>query len=227
MGNMTDRPHGLETLRYVRLMLLVVPLLLIVAILIYAVVNHRIEDSISSYYLGPARDLFVAMVVATGILLVVYSGTPMEDLALNLAGFYAMFVALVPTRFEASLDLLDEAGRSRAVLSVRVAIIAVLIVTAVFAYLGRRTRRWPSPDLLGTPRRRFLMILCGLLLAAFLLLVIWRVIEGTYFAGVHITAAFLLVCSMAVAIASHLGTGACATATPAVDGGPTTRRSSG
>ena len=65
MGNMTDRPHGLETLRYVRLMLLVVPLLLIVAILIYAVVNHRIEDSISSYYLGPARDLFVAMVVAT------------------------------------------------------------------------------------------------------------------------------------------------------------------
>ena len=207
MGNMTDRPHGLETLRYVRLMLLVVPLLLIVAILIYAVVNHRIEDSISSYYLGPARDLFVAMVVATGILLVVYSGTPMEDLALNLAGFYAMFVALVPTRFEASLALLDEAGRSRAVLSVRVAIIAVLIVTAVFVYLGRRTRRWPSPDLLGTPRRRFLMILCGLLLAAFLLLVIWRVIEGTYFAGVHITAAFLLVCSMAVAIASHLGTG--------------------
>lgn len=96
MGNMTDRPHGLETLRYVRLMLLVVPLLLIVAILIYAVVNHRIEDSISSYYLGPARDLFVAMVVATGILLVVYSGAPMEDLALNLAGFYAMFVALVP-----------------------------------------------------------------------------------------------------------------------------------
>lgn len=207
MGNMTDRPYGLETLRYVRLMLLVVPLLLIVAILVYAVVNHRIEDSISSYYLGPARDLFVAMVVATGILLVVYSGAPMEDLALNLAGFYAMFVALVPTRFEASLALLDAAERSRAVLSVRVAIIAVLIVTTVFAYLGWRTRRWPSPDLLGTPRRRFLMILCGLLLAAFLLLVIWRVIEGTYFAGVHVSAAFLLVCSMAVAIASHLGAG--------------------
>ncbi len=158
MGNMTDRPHGLETLRYVRLMLLVVPLLLIVAILIYAVVNHRIEDSISSYYLGPARDLFVAMVVATGILLVVYSGAPMEDLALNLAGFYAMFVALVPTRFEASLDLLDEAGRSRAVLSVRVAIIAVLIVTAAILWLmGAGLAAWPVLVWLGVRQAVFIV----------------------------------------------------------------------
>lgn len=74
MHTITDEYQGRDTLRYVRLMLLVIPLLLLVAILIYGILTGRIEDSISSYYLGPTRDLFVAMLVATGVLLVVYKG---------------------------------------------------------------------------------------------------------------------------------------------------------
>lgn len=57
MSHQGQKAYGRDTLRYVRLMLLVVPLLMVVAIIIYALVNHRVEDSISSYYLGPARDL--------------------------------------------------------------------------------------------------------------------------------------------------------------------------
>ncbi|GAA3298615.1 hypothetical protein [Glutamicibacter nicotianae] len=73
MATSIERSPGRSTLRYVRLMLLVVPLLLVVAIVIYGIANQRIEDSLSSYYLGPARDLFVAMLVTTGVLLVVYT----------------------------------------------------------------------------------------------------------------------------------------------------------
>src|SRR5690606_16488599 len=123
MAHTIERSEGRDTLRYVRLMLLVVPLLLVVAILIYGLVNQRIEDSLSSYYLGPARDLFVAMLVTTGALLVVYSGEELEDYALNLAGFYAMFVALVPTKLGETLSTLSPGDQSKLILSVRVAIV--------------------------------------------------------------------------------------------------------
>ncbi|MCZ4150004.1 hypothetical protein BZG21_37030, partial [Escherichia coli] len=103
--------------RYVRLMLLVVPLLLVVAIVIYGIANQRIEDSLSSYYLGPARDLFVAMLVTTGVLLVVYTGEELEDFALNLAGFYAMFVAVVPTRLGETLADLPIGEQRRLIFS--------------------------------------------------------------------------------------------------------------
>ncbi len=205
MSHEVRSSYGQDTLRYVRLMLLVVPLLMIVAIIVYAVVNHRVEDSISSYYLGPARDLFVAMMVTTGVLLVVYSGPPLEDFALNLAGFYAMFIALVPTQLGNSLKLLDPEAQQKLILSVRVGIAAIIIVSAVFVFLGMRTNRWPKGEFLFSSWTKYLSIGCAVLLAAFLILVLWRAIEGTEFAWVHTSAAALLIASMGVAIASHLG----------------------
>ena len=200
-----ERFQGRDTLRYVRLMLLVVPLLLVVAIVIYGIVNQRIEDSLSSYYLGPARDLFVAMLVTTGALLVVYSGEALEDYALNLAGFYAMFVALVPTRLGETLATLAPAEQGKLILSVRVAIIAVLIVSAAFAWLGIKTSSWPHQALMHSTLTRALGWISTGLLAAFILLLIWRAFEGKTFAWVHASAAFLLIFSMGIAIASHLG----------------------
>ncbi|UUX59873.1 hypothetical protein [Glutamicibacter halophytocola] len=200
-----ERFQGRDTLRYVRLMLLVVPLLLVVAIVIYGIVNQRIEDSLSSYYLGPARDLFVAMLVTTGALLVVYSGEALEDYALNLAGFYAMFVALVPTRLGETLATLAPAEQGKLILSVRVAIIAVLIVSAAFAWLGIKTSSWPHKALKHSTLTRALGWISTGLLAVFILLLIWRAFEGKTFAWVHASAAFLLIFSMGIAIASHLG----------------------
>ena len=186
-------------------MLLVVPLLLVVAIVIYGIVNQRIEDSLSSYYLGPARDLFVAMLVTTGALLVVYSGEALEDYALNLAGFYAMFVALVPTRLGETLATLAPAEQGNLILSVRVAIVAVLIVSAAFAWLGIKTSSWPHQALMHSTLTRALGWISTGLLAVFILLLIWRAFEGKTFAWVHASAAFLLIFSMGIAIASHLG----------------------
>ncbi|ALG28420.1 hypothetical protein AOZ07_05005 [Glutamicibacter halophytocola] len=200
-----ERFQGRDTLRYVRLMLLVVPLLLVVAIVIYGIVNQRIEDSLSSYYLGPARDLFVAMLVTTGALLVVYSGEALEDYALNLAGFYAMFVALVPTRLGETLATLAPAEQGKLILSVRVAIVAVLIVSAAFVWLGIRTSNWPHKALMHSALTRALGWISTGLLAVFILLLIWRAFEGKTFAWVHASAAFLLIFSMGIAIASHLG----------------------
>ena len=200
-----ERFQGRDTLRYVRLMLLVVPLLLVVAIVIYGIVNQRIEESLSSYYLGPARDLFVAMLVTTGALLVVYSGEALEDYALNLAGFYAMFVALVPTRLGETLATLAPAEQGKLILSVRVAIVAVLIVSAAFVWLGIRTSSWPHKALMHSTLTRALGWISTGLLAVFILLLIWRAFEGKTFAWVHASAAFLLIFSMGIAIASHLG----------------------
>ncbi|MFJ5107855.1 MULTISPECIES: hypothetical protein [unclassified Glutamicibacter] len=204
MATSLEHSPGRSTLRYVRLMLLAVPLLLVVAIVIYGIANQRIEDSLSSYYLGPARDLFVAMLVTTGVLLVVYTGDELEDYALNLAGFYAMFVALVPTKLGETLAQLPLGEQRRLIFSVQVSVIAILVVSSVFIWLGIRTSRAPHRALFHSTATEALGLLSTLLLVGFVLLLLWRTVEGKQFAGVHASAAFLLIFSMGIAIASHL-----------------------
>lgn len=204
MATSLEHSPGRSTLRYVRLMLLAVPLLLVVAIVIYGIANQRIEDSLSSYYLGPARDLFVAMLVTTGVLLVVYTGDELEDYALNLAGFYAMFVALVPTKLGETLAQLPLGEQRRLIFSVQVSVIAILVVSSVFIWLGIRTSRAPHRALFHSTATKALGLLSTLLLVGFVLLLLWRTVEGKQFAGVHASAAFLLIFSMGIAIASHL-----------------------
>jgi len=205
MSSKDEILYGRDTLRYVRLALLVVPLLLMVAIVIYGLLNGKVEDSISSYYLGPSRDLFVAMLVSTGVLLVVYKGAPLEDYALNLAGFYAIFVALVPTRLGQTLSSLTSSAQIQLIRSVQISIVAVLVVSAVFVWLEWNTKKW-TPRALHTSKLSTILSLSSTVaLVAFIGLLFWRSIEGTDFAGVHYAAALLLILSMGVAIASHLG----------------------
>lgn len=208
MTTSLDRRQARDTLRYLRLMLLIIPLLLAVAIVIYAASTGTIEDSISSYYLGPARDLFVAMLVATGVLMVVYKGSsPLEDHALNFAGFYAMFVALVPTRLGETLDALAPAERTELVRSIQIAVVAVLVVAAVFVWIDRRTTDWAPRMLFRNTWSRILTVASFALLAGFLFLLVWRTAEGADFAGVHLASTLLMITSMGLAIASHVGPG--------------------
>ncbi|PRB67589.1 hypothetical protein [Arthrobacter sp. MYb213] len=205
MSSRDEILYGRDTLRYVRLALLVVPLLLMVAIVIYGLLNGKVEDSISSYYLGPSRDLFVAMLVSTGVLLVVYKGAPLEDYALNLAGFYAIFVALVPTRLGQTLSTLSSSAQIQLIRSVQISVVAVLVVSAVFVWLEWKTKKWTPRALHTSKLSTILSISSTVALIAFIGLLFWRSIEGTDFAGVHYAAALLLILSMGVAIASHLG----------------------
>ncbi len=63
--------------------------------------------SISAYHSGAARDVFVGTLVAIAACLVACQGrSPLEDFALNAAGFYVAFVALIPTELP---DILKEA----------------------------------------------------------------------------------------------------------------------
>lgn len=88
------------TYRYLRLG---VPLLVV---LLGAALVHRIflaeQDcwlgSISAYYYTAVRAVFVASLCAIGACLIINRGnTDREDIALNLAGFLAFFVAFIPT----------------------------------------------------------------------------------------------------------------------------------
>lgn len=91
------------TYRYLRLG---IPLLVV---LLAASLVHRIflveQDcwlgSISAYYYTAVRAVFVASLCAIGACLIINRGnTDREDVALNLAGFLAFFVAFIPTPLE-------------------------------------------------------------------------------------------------------------------------------
>ncbi|WP_153502576.1 hypothetical protein [Cumulibacter manganitolerans] len=86
------------TYRYVRLMLAAAVFAIGVAVTLSAVSESRIRGSISAYYYSPAQTVFVGALCAIGLALVaLQGGTGTEDNLLNLAGLFAMVVAIVPT----------------------------------------------------------------------------------------------------------------------------------
>src|ERR1043166_5802622 len=60
-----------------------------------------LQKSMSDYYHanhGALRDLFVGTLSGTGVILFLYQGvTRLEDYALNLAGLFALGIAMFPT----------------------------------------------------------------------------------------------------------------------------------
>ncbi|AEE46671.1 hypothetical protein [Cellulomonas fimi] len=197
-------PVARDTYRHLRLILVALPTLLLVGTLLIFVVTGRFETSLSAYYLGPIRDTFVGAMIGIAVCLVAYRGDPpIEDFALNLAGFYAVFVALVPTGLAESLDGMGPAQRAETVDALRVTVIGALLVTAAFLLADWRTRQLSPQTLMATPKRRLAFLALGALWVAFVLLVFYRLVEGDAFGGVHLSAAYLLVVSLALAVASH------------------------
>ncbi|NHB84244.1 hypothetical protein G7085_05365 [Tessaracoccus sp. HDW20] len=81
-----------------RWLLALLPGVLFIVTVGTAIVQGHLEGSISAYYGGPVRDIFVGVLVAEAALLVAYQGsTALEDYNFNGAGFYAVLVALIPT----------------------------------------------------------------------------------------------------------------------------------
>ena len=90
-----------------RWLLALLPAVLFIVTVGTAIVQGHLEGSISAYYGGPVRDVFVGVLIAEAALLVAYQGsTALEDYNFNGAGFYAVLVALIPTGLEDSLAAL-------------------------------------------------------------------------------------------------------------------------
>jgi len=87
------------TYRYLRIGMTMTVLAIFVSVAIQA--EHSkwtFLDSLSTYYYTPAQFVFVASLVAIGVCLIVIRGeSAWEDGLLNIAGMFAVIVAIVPT----------------------------------------------------------------------------------------------------------------------------------
>lgn len=192
-----------ETYRHLRLMLATLPALILLAILALAV-RGTVEDSISAYYGQPVRDVFVGALVGIGVCLIVYRGfPPFEDFALNLAGFFAFFVAFVPNTLAEDLLKLSEADRREALFGLRASVAAVVVVAIIFVFLEWRFGHWSLPTLWQRPITRWVLIAAYVFVGVFLVLVVVNGFLDDDFADVHRNAAILLFASLAMAVAAH------------------------
>lgn len=103
---MADRESfAIRTYRYLRIAMVGLVVLLAVSVAIEWSKAGRtcLQTSISAYYYTPVQAIFVGALLAIGTCLIAVKGnTPLEDIALNLAGMFAPVVALVPTSGQGS-----------------------------------------------------------------------------------------------------------------------------
>lgn len=202
----------------VRLVLPVLAFLLSVATLLEALTSGHWRDSISDYYQGPVRDVFVGSLVGVAACLIAYKGdSKVEDYALNFAGLNAIVVALVPNNFTAVLDAARtvaptgtvELSRSQIITNLQVSLGALLAAAVLLVVVDRRTMPWTPFDWEGaTPLARLLVrVAWGVegLFGIVLVLMAWR---GSFagfslYGPAHFGAATLLIVFLAVAVASH------------------------
>lgn len=97
------------TYLFLRGMMICLSLLLLLVSAHHAWSTGSWEGSISAYYGGPVRDVFVGVLIAIAACLVAYRGRfALEDFALNAAGFFAVYVALVPAHLNIAMQDLRE-----------------------------------------------------------------------------------------------------------------------
>jgi hypothetical protein len=215
------------TYAYVRWLLTCLPTLLFVVTIVTALQQGELERSISAYYGGPVRDIFVGALFAIAACLVAYQGVGLlEDYALNGAGFYAVFVALVPTGFGKLMDELegnptpDGVSPPDHVWLLRIALTSVLVLCLVLVVREVRTGkvRQLFADVgseLATWVNRSFLLLTALVLAGFLALAMWQLwsvpaaevrMEGIAWpvqVSIHDLAAIFMIASLAVAVLTN------------------------
>lgn len=194
------------------MLLITLPLFLLITTAFGGAMLGDFADSISANYATPLRDIFVGVLVAIGACLIVYRGKPVEDLALNVAGFYAMFVAFVPYSLDEVLtgrtklqgqELTDAKAAADEIVKVLPAIVISLFLVAAFFIAWESRRGLLQRHTKSTSTAHKIMFGLTFLLAALFLILLfrgWR--TGTY-AGVHMVAAILMIVGLVIAIASH------------------------
>jgi hypothetical protein len=205
MAALREADLARETYRHLRMMLVALAAFLLIGSFFGLLFFGTFEGSISANYLGPLRDVLVGALVGIAVCLVAYRGRPLEDYALNLAGFGALFVAFVPTDLDETLrGITDPMQREDLVNSIRVSTCSVLVAALVLVVVEKRTGSWAGDELATKPRKALFLYRASWVLAvAFVALLVFRIGEGEQFAGVHHAATLLLIGSMAVAVACN------------------------
>lgn len=209
-----------QTYQYLRLMLVLPIVFLLLATVFEAVERGGFRQSISDSYQGPVRDVFVGVLMASGVCMIAYKGrSKLEDYTLNFAGFNGFFVALVPNNFTevlgqaatTSVTTGDVATHDQVLSNLRFVLAALLITSAVFISFDRRLMNW-SGFRWGKDETRFASTLVVISAAAeLLLLIIVAVVllghETVFGVGIfsllHLFAASLLIGNLSFAVASH------------------------
>jgi preprotein translocase subunit SecG len=217
------------THRYVRWMMILLPLLLLVVSVLTGLKKGEFETSISAYYGGPVRDILVGTLVGTAACLVAYQGVGLlEDYALNGAGFYAVFVALLPNNFAGIMANLRAKPTPDGMTAadygsfLRIALPAVVLLCVVLFVHELGTGNLAQlfgAQAVGTASKvltRFFVVLTAVLLAGFLALAmaqLWRgpadritmegISVGSWHATVHFLAAVFLIASLGVAVLTN------------------------
>lgn len=208
---------------YLRWLMMLLPLLLFVVSIASAVQKGELEQSISAYYGGPVRDVFVGVLIATAACLVAYRGASLhEDYVLNASGFYAVFVALIPSSLDGILTELaknntpDGMSRADYVWALRFALTAVLLLCALLAWREFSDSERLKKLLRSSRRAMAFVIVSGAFLLAFLVLAmaqLWGlpvdevrmngVTVGSFTLRIHDLAAILLITGLAIAVFFH------------------------
>jgi hypothetical protein len=200
-----SRPEQIEaikTWRYLRLAMvaLVVGLLVSIAYEWGEVNADCLQTSISAYYYTPVRGYFVGGLVSIGVCLFCLKGsTEPEDTLLNLAGMFALIVALVPTEGASSCAsrLGTAADRDVNIANNVTALLAIGALGLVaLAVMARRAR--PTPlELAGWGAAALVCVVTALSF--------W-LDRSTFVDGAHYTAAVLMfLCIVAVVAINALG----------------------
>jgi hypothetical protein len=217
---------------YLRWLMFILPAVLLVVTIWTAIQQQNLERSISAYYGGPVRDVFVGVMIATAVCMIAYRGSSMlEDYTLNGAGIYATFVALVPSTLDRVLNdlgknpqpigddpLLAESGSAaddyisflQAAITT-VVVLCVLLAVIELTKFRRLARLWNV-----SPRNKFFIVVTSALLGVFLVVAmvqVWRsdavdvamsvITRGPWQPGIHDFAAYFLIGALAVAVLSH------------------------
>jgi hypothetical protein len=108
-----DRDAVEKSYRYLRLGMVGLLLCLAAAVLYQSLRQGRLLGSVSAYYYTPAQAFFVGGLIGLGACMIALKGmNTVEDVALNLAGVFAVIVAIVPTGrsdYEAALRACEAA----------------------------------------------------------------------------------------------------------------------
>ena len=214
-----------ETYRYLRLITPLPAIWLLLAIATVAVVRHQFLDSISDYYGGPLRDVFVGTLMASGVGMIAYKGrSKLEDYALNFAGVNAFFVALVSNSFQGLLDAARAtegartavadgavvASSSELLQNLRICMATFLVLLAVFVIADSVLMHWTKFRWSQQTRATNVLIVISwfgelvlLVVVAFMLVGLETIGGRSIFSVIHFAAASLLIVNLSFAAASH------------------------
>ncbi|EWS99946.1 hypothetical protein N865_19725 [Intrasporangium oryzae NRRL B-24470] len=211
---------ALLTYRYVRMILVLPAAFLLIATVLEAISRGGFRESISDYYQGPVRDVFVGALMASGVVMVAYKGrSKLEDYALNFAGFNAFFVALVPNNFTKVLNTpttqslgSDEViTRAQMLTNLHLVLYALLAAAALFVFLDWRFMQWGAFKTEDAPHLAVVLIwISWVTEVAFLVVIVGGVLVGretlfglSIFGMLHFVAAGLLIGNLSFAVASR------------------------